>query len=211
MNSQKRKTAKQIAYFMQRLYRQKLTTSLGGNISVRFGSNFLITPSQVDKDNISFKEILVVDQQGNVHEGKIKPSMETQMHLAIYKANSEIKAIIHAHPQWSTLLACTNLPLINEFTDEGYFVLKNIKYCKYATMGTTELSQMAANEANNANILILRNHGVVSLAKTLVEAIEQIEVLENATFYSFAKQTTNISFDFLSDNAKQTIDTKYRK
>ena len=165
MNKQQKKIAKQIANFMQRIYRQKLTTSLGGNISVRLEKNFLITPSQIDKENISYKDILLIDAQGNVIEGTKKPSMETQMHLSVYEANKEIQAIIHAHPHWATLLACSDLQLCNEFTDEGYFVLKNLKYCQYSTMGTIELAQMAANEANNANILILQNNGVVSLAK----------------------------------------------
>lgn len=211
MRNKQKKAAQQIAIFMQRLYRQKLTTSLGGNISIKFENKFLITPSQIDKENISYKNILLVDSQGSVLEGEGKPSMETQMHLAIYRANNNIDTIIHAHPQWATLLACSDLLLFNDFTDEGYFVLKNVKYCDYSTMGTIELAEAAAKMATNANILLLKNHGVVSLANSLIEALEQIEVLENATFYSFIKQTTNLNFKALSETAKQTIDKKFRK
>ena len=93
---------KRIIDFMKRLCISDLTTSLGGNISLKISDDrILITPSSIDKAELKEDEIVELDMNGNVMKGKNKPSMEFMMHLTVYQKRPDIKAIIHAHPHYS--------------------------------------------------------------------------------------------------------------
>lgn len=205
-----RKIAKHIVAAMRKVYNRKLTTSLGGNISVLYGDKIFITPSQIDKENIKAKQILIFGRNGEVLKGKnLRPSMETQMHIAIYNVNPNARAIVHCHPLWASLLCFSDLKFFSDFTDEGYYFLRNIAFAQYATMGTQQLADNVAAVAYYANIVVLKNHGIVSIADNLLTAIEQLEVLENACLYSFLKQNTVMTFDHLSLDACRAIDERF--
>jgi len=198
----------EVAYFMQRLYRQKLTTSLGGNVSLRVDHFVYITPSQVDKDRLSADDIIVMDTQGVVLQAKHKSSMETSMHLSVYHTRPDIKAIVHAHSFWASLLAVSDLQPVNDISDEAYYTIQRLAFCNYQTMGTNELANEVASKIRNADTLILKNHGILTTGKTLVEALERLEILENMAHYSYLANK-NIGLQSISDEAKKRIDELY--
>ena len=100
---QYRKQKKEVAYFMRRLYKKSLTTSLGGNISMKSDNGIVfITPSGIDKGKIKWNQICVLSESGENLTTECKVSIETAMHLAIYKNRPDIKAIVHAHPPVSS-------------------------------------------------------------------------------------------------------------
>ncbi|NSW45433.1 MAG: class II aldolase/adducin family protein [Bacteroidales bacterium] len=198
----------EVAYFMQRLYRQKLTTSLGGNISLRVENFVYITPSQVDKDRLSANDIIIMDLHRHVLKAIHKSSMETSMHLSVYHTRPDIKAIVHAHSFWASLLALSNLQLVNDISDEAYYAIKRLAFCNYQTMGTSELANEVACKVKNADTLILKNHGILTTGKTLVEALERLEVLENIAHYSYLANK-NIGLQSISAEAKKRIDELY--
>ncbi len=179
----------QIAYYMQRLYRQKLTTSLGGNISVRIENFIAITPSQKDKETLTANDILVLKMNDNINFKEIKPSMEYRFHLIIYEKRSDVNAIIHSHPFWGTWLAITHIKPDIHLTDEAFYTIRNIEFCNYETMGSKKLSEEVSKKIKKADVLILKNHGVVAVGNTLTEAIEKIEVLENIAHYAFLQNS----------------------
>ncbi len=148
---------KEIAYFMRRLYRQKLTTTSGGNISVRKDKSVFITPSAIDKGEMLAEQVGELDLEGNIIESKHKLSIETAMHLAIYKARPDVSAIVHAHPPYGTAYASSNKTLNSKLTSEGRLVLGNIAFAKYALMGTQDLADLVANEAKNSNVILMEN------------------------------------------------------
>lgn len=185
MNVSIEEAKSQIAYYMKRLYRQKLTTSLGGNISIRLGNSIAITPSQKDKDTLTANDILVFDINDNFEYGTVKPSMEYRVHLSIYKERTDISAVIHSHPFWATWLAITHIKPNIYLTDESFYTIRNVEFCKYALMGSKELSEEVAKKIKKSEVLILKNHGVIAVGKNLCEAIEKIEVLENIAHYTY--------------------------
>jgi len=198
----------EVAYFMQRLYRQKLTTSLGGNVSLRVDNYVYITPSQVDKDRLSADDIIVIDTQGVVLKANHKSSMETAMHLSVYRIRRDAKAVIHAHSFWASLLALSDLQPVNDISDEAYYAIKRLAFCDYQTMGTRDLANEVASKIEHADALILKNHGVLTIGNTLVEALERLEVLENMAHYSFLANQT-ICLQSISAEAKKRIDEEY--
>ena len=88
----------QIKVIIGRIYRDGMTTTSGGNISIKdTDGNIWITPSGIDKGALTAKDIVCMKADGTV-AGAHKPSSEYPFHKAIYEARPELTAVIHAHP-----------------------------------------------------------------------------------------------------------------
>ncbi len=171
----------EVAYFMRRLYRKGLTTSLGGNISCKIDNDrFAITPSQTDKGRMKADELGIVKLNGENLTPKVKLSMETKMHLYIYQKRPEIKAIIHAHPPFSSFFAASDKKINCKLLGEARALLGEPAYAKYALMGTEELAEIVSDSALTSNLVILKNHGILTVGDSLITAIDRIEVAEVA-------------------------------
>ncbi|HOS20944.1 MAG TPA: class II aldolase/adducin family protein [Bacteroidales bacterium] len=182
------KQAKDISKFMRRLYLQKLTTSLGGNISMKIDDRILITPSQIDKNDLKAKDIAYITINGDILKTKHKISIETPMHIAIYNARSDVQVIIHAHPFWCTVAAIWGLQIDTNVTDEAQFNIKKISFANYYPMGTDDLANEIAEKIKYSDVVIMPNHGIVCVGKTLIETIEKLEIAENLAHISWLKQ-----------------------
>ena len=186
----------EIAYFMRRLYEQGLTTTSGGNLSVRFAEKkILITPSGSDKGRMKGSEIGIMDMEGKPIS-KFKPSIEGSMHMMIYKARPDIDAIVHAHPVVASAFAATDAKINYRLLAESYAVLGKPAYAPYLLMGTGKLAEAVAKSAKSANCVVMKNHGILTVGKTLLEAFDRLEVLETC-----AKMTL-IADGFLKDRTR---------
>ena len=114
---------REIAYFMRRLYKMGLTTTSGGNISRLCDDYVLMTPSTLDKARLKAKHIVVLSLEGENLTPDLKPTMEKEMHIEIYRKNSEVKAIVHAHPVTATAFACTGKSVSTTLIAESYAIL----------------------------------------------------------------------------------------
>jgi L-fuculose-phosphate aldolase len=172
---------KDIAQFMRRLYQQGLTSTSGGNISVRISEDaILITPSQTDKGRMRANQIIRLSMDGSFHSRTNKPSMECGFHLAAYQSRSDIQAIVHAHPLAATSLMLAGKTLQTNLTGESRAILGNPVTAPYALMGTPELADFISEAIKNTNVVLMENHGVLTVGKNLLEAFDRMEVLENA-------------------------------
>jgi L-fuculose-phosphate aldolase len=172
---------KEIARFMRRLYDRGLTTASGGNISVRVDDMVFITPSAIDKGLIRGKDIGILSLQGKNLTPRLKPSIESAMHIVIYKSRPDVLAIVHAHPYTATSFTAMSKPINCALTAEARAILGTPVYAPYALMGTPELAgNVAAAASGPANVILLENHGIVCLGKDLLTAFDRLEVLEAA-------------------------------
>ncbi len=170
---------KEVAYFMRRLYEQKLTTCSGGNISFKADEkNVLITPSQLDKARLIAGQIGILSVDVENLTPELKPSMETGMHLSIYKKRPDIKAVVHAHPPFATSFSTTNKKINCKLNGEARFVVGEPVYTEYALMGSEKLAEIVSEATLNANVVLMKNHGVLTVGKTLLEAFDRLEVFE---------------------------------
>lgn len=175
-----KKERKEVAYFMRRLYQMGLTTTSGGNISMLYKNHILITPSTLDKGRMSAGEIAILSIGGKNLTPEIKPTSEKEMHLEIYRNNREAKAIVHAHPVTASAFACTANEIRTDLMAEHYAILGIPVRAAYATMGTRALAQKVAEACSMGKVVLMENHGVLATGKTLLQAFDRIEVLENA-------------------------------
>lgn len=178
MNEQK----EAVADCMNRLYRQGLTTTSGGNISLRVpGGLVLLTPSATDKGNMNAAQIAVIGIDGINHTPALKPSIETSMHLEIYKRHSHVQAIVHAHPPMASTFVAARKPINVRLIAETYAIVGEPVIAPYALMGSPELAaSVAGSIKKDTTCVLMENHGVLCVGDTLLQAFDRIEVLENA-------------------------------
>lgn len=169
-----------VAYFMRRLYDKNLTTTSGGNVSLRLGDRVLITPSQLDKGRIKAEEIGVIAIEGENLTPHLKISMESKMHLAIYHNRKDVKAIVHAHPVFATSFAIAGKEIKTNLAGEAWAVLGKTVLAPYALMGSQNLADNVGAAALKGNCILMENHGVLCVGENLLQAFDRLEVLEAA-------------------------------
>ncbi|MGQ9619689.1 MAG: class II aldolase/adducin family protein [Bacteroidales bacterium] len=171
---------KEVARFMRRLYKHGLTTTSGGNISLMVSEkHIVITPSATDKGRMKWKEVAIVDLNGESKISELRPSIETGMHLEIYRRRGK-GAIIHAHPVFATTFTALREKIDTTLTAEACAILGEPLFVPYALMGSENLAEITGEYIFKSDILLLENHGVLTFASTLLQAFDMIEVLETA-------------------------------
>ncbi|MBN2666887.1 MAG: class II aldolase/adducin family protein [Bacteroidales bacterium] len=176
-----RKERSEVARFMRRLYRQGLTTTSGGNISIKINPDLVaITPSATDKGRMKWKEVGLLTMDGKNLTPALKPSIEHEMHLSIYRKKEEITAIVHAHPLFASAFTAMKIVINTNLTSEARAICGEPYLVRYALMGTGELASLASEGILKSDILLLENHGVLTAGSSLLQAFDRIEVLENA-------------------------------
>jgi L-fuculose-phosphate aldolase len=174
------KYRREVAFYIRRLYKKNLTTTLGGNVSQRSGDIVVITPSGTDKALVKKDNIAVLSISGINSTPGIIPTMEAEMHLSIYRARKDVKAIIHAHPPLSSVFTATDKKIDCTLISESMAVLGEPALTAYAPMGSAGLAAEASRAAANSNVILLKNHGIICLGEDLVTAFNRVEVLESA-------------------------------
>jgi L-fuculose-phosphate aldolase len=170
-----------VARFMRRLYRQGLTTTSGGNISQKVSDDIIvITPSATDKGRMKWREVGIMSLEGDNLTPELKPSIEYEMHLSIYRKKNDITAIVHAHPLFASAFTAMKCTIDTNLTAEAKAVCGDPCLVRYALMGTEELASLASDCILKSDILLLENHGVLATGSSLLHAFDKLEVLENA-------------------------------
>ena len=171
----------QIMQTMDRIYRYRMTTTSGGNLSIREASgNIWISPARVDKGNLTRNDIVCVKPDGSV-EGPHRPSSEFPFHKAIYEARPDLQAIVHAHPVALVAFSiCGRTPDTRLF-HQAHSVCGKIGFAPYALPGSEQLGSKIAESFNaGCDSVILENHGVVVGGESLPHAFQRFEAFEFA-------------------------------
>ena len=162
---------------------QALTVSTWGNISARDPEtgNMYLTPSGMDYNNCIESDIVVFNAQQKRIRGHRKPSIEKDIHLAIYRKCSFVNAVIHTHAMYSTILAAAGLDL-PVITEEFAQTIGSVAACaEYAIPGTPLLAENVSKviEAGHRAVL-LPSHGALVVGETMDIAFKACGVLEKA-------------------------------
>lgn len=171
----------QVAYFMRRLYRQGLTTTSGGNVSRRADdAHIVLSASASDKGELQAEDVGVMTLEGKNATPGLKPSIESEMHLEVYRRHADVEAIVHAHPVTASLFTASDATINTHLTAEAYAILGEPVRAEYACMGTPRLADVVADAVSRSVCVLMRNHGVLTVGASLLEAFDRIEVLEVA-------------------------------
>jgi L-fuculose-phosphate aldolase len=165
-----------------------------GNHSYRISENrILCTPTGISKGNLKPDDICTVDLEGKQVAGKLKRTSEILLHLAIYKARADIKAVVHSHPPHATAFAIANVELPTCIHPEAEVFLGAVKTAKYVTPGDTRLGESILPFVKDSNTILLQNHGTVTFDKDLEGAYYKLEIVDAyARILLLAKQIGSI-------------------
>jgi L-fuculose-phosphate aldolase len=133
----------------------------------------------------------LVDTDLKSIEGQLAPSIETAMHLSIYKYRSDVEAVIHTHPVFASVLSIINQHIPALFDEIAFEIGDSVEIVPYAISGSSDLAQnVVAKLDNNCFCYIIQNHGALSLGKDIDQAWKNAELLEKvAQVYYYALTT----------------------
>lgn len=157
-----------------------LTTGSGGNISIlnKEKGLFAISPSGINYFKIEPGDVVIVNLNGEIVDGKRKPSSELGLHRIFYKNREDVKAIVHTHSVYATTIASLNweIPAVHYLVA---FSGKKVPCANYATFGTKELAENAyLATGKEYDVTLLANHGLLALGNSIEDAFNKADVIE---------------------------------
>jgi L-fuculose-phosphate aldolase len=172
----------QIIEIGKRIWTRGYVASNDGNITVKINDEELLTtPHGVSKGFMDPDMIVKVDRLGKVIAGnpKYKPSSEIKMHLEIYNERPDIKSVVHSHPPYATSFAVAGIPLNKGVLPEAILVIGAVPLAKYGLPSTMEVADSIREFLKSSDVILLANHGALSMGVDLLDAYHKTETLEH--------------------------------
>lgn len=166
----------------QLLRARGLAIGTSGNVSARDGEDrIVVTPANLDYDELTAPDLVVVDASGAVLEGERRATSELPLHLTIYAARPEVRAIVHTHSPFATTFSAVRRPI-----PAVHYVLATlvapgrdeIAIAPYATFGTPELARNAVETLGEDHAVVLASHGAIAVGSDLPSAFARAERIE---------------------------------
>lgn len=165
----------------RRLWTRGLVGGSEGNVSARLDAGRIVaTPSGACKGFLEPDDLVVVDSGGHALGGASRPSSELKMHLEIYARRDDVRAVVHAHPPTATGFAIAGRPMDECVVPEVIATLGSVPIVPYGTPSTREVAERLAPYVTAHDALLLANHGAVAYGRTLKEATNTMESIEQA-------------------------------
>ena len=159
------------------LYNKDLTVGTSGNISIKTDNGILITASGSALGFLAQEDIVLIDFEGQEFGNK-KASSEKMLHVEIYKQRSDVKAIIHTHPEYLTSFAVCHKALNAPIMSENIIYFEDIPVAEYAMPSSKQLVENTVKYLKNRDVVMMANHGVIAVGKDLTEAYLKLETAE---------------------------------
>lgn len=170
----------ELARYARMIAQARLTSGAGGNISARDGRLVWVKPSGLAMEELKSTDLVCVDaDSGRVVEGKLRPTSELPMHLAIYRAREDVQAVFHTHSPWASGVITAGVdvrPMFAEVVND----LGGVIAIPYKMTSTQDLADAVADAAKTQETIFLTNHGVVALGRTMRQAYFRCCVAEDA-------------------------------
>lgn len=167
----------------QELQSAGLVGGTSGNVSVRLppeGGRMLlaIKPTQVPYSRLKPEDIVVIDSEGEPIEGELLPSSETPIHVAVYRARPDVRAVVHTHSIFASVCAVAGLEIPPVIDEMVFFIGGSVRVADYGFPGTEELAEKVVKALGDRNAALVRNHGVVGVGRSLEAALEVCNLVE---------------------------------
>jgi L-fuculose-phosphate aldolase len=199
----------QICEIGRRVYAKGFAAANDGNISVRLNDKeVLCTPTMVSKGFIKPEDLCVVDYEGKQLRGTRKRSSEILLHLAVYKNNPQVNAVVHCHPPHATAFAVAGEPIPKCVLPEVEVFLGEVPIAIYETPGTQKFADTIIPFVKKCNTIILANHGTVTFGPDLEKAYWNSEIIDAyCRILILARQLGRVNY-FTETQTKELLDLK---
>jgi L-ribulose-5-phosphate 4-epimerase len=159
-----------------------LVVGSGGNVSGRDPETGLIVikPSGVKFAKLTPDTMVVVDIDGNVIEGATKPSVDTGVHLYIYKHRDDVRGVAHTHSPYASSFAARGERIPAVLTPITHMLGRDVPCSRYATPGEVDTGSAIIEAADGGYAALVKAHGVFTMGKSATEATSIAMYLEEA-------------------------------
>lgn len=209
MNNTMTEMKEQICDICHKMWQLGWVAANDGNVTAKLpDGTFLATPTGISKSFITPEKILHVDKDCNLIDTNTtyKPSTELKMHMRCYAERDDVGAVVHAHPPAATGFAVAGKSMNDYCMIETVIALGSVPVTPYATPSTNEVPEAIAPYLQEHDVVLLENHGALSVGVDLMTAYYRMETLElmakisiNAHLLGGAKEIPRDKIDQLLD------------
>lgn len=193
----------------RRTYQSGFVAANDGNISARIGENrVLCTPTGVSKGFLTEDMLAICDLDGKQVSGQLKISSEIGMHLEVYKLRPDIHSVVHAHPPAATGFAVAGIDLTQCVLPEVVISLGGIPLAQYGTPGGPDIFEPMRPLLQKYDAVLMANHGVVTLGKTVMNAHFKMETVEHFAKIALVAQQLGGTKTLNQDQVQELVDLR---
>jgi len=173
-----------VLHVAKMLFDEGLVKSTFGVVSARIpGTDYVvITPSGFKKEKVAVENLVVVDLDGKVVQGTLRPSSETPMHVYVHKKIPEASCVVHTHSPMATVFAILEMEIPCLTTEQAFSFGGRIPVVtKYSFPGTTKIEELESivEALRKCRVALLRRHGVIAYGESFDEALDNAVVVED--------------------------------
>jgi len=165
----------------QRLLREGLVTWTSGNVSGRDASSGLVVikPSGVPYDELTPEAMVVLNPEGTVIEGNLRPSVDAPTHMVIYRNRADVMGVTHTHSTFATAFAAAAQPIPVYLTAIADEFGGAIPLGAYAKIGGEEIGQEIVRAIGDSPAILMKNHGVFTIGASVMAAVKAAVMTED--------------------------------
>jgi L-ribulose-5-phosphate 4-epimerase len=175
------KLKEELVHLHLELPKNNLVAWTSGNVSLldRETGYVLIKPSGIRYEDLRPDQMVVVDRQGKVVEGTLKPSSDVASHLYIYRHRPDVGGIVHTHSNYASAFAAVNRPIPVYLTAQADEFGGAIPCGGFALIGGEQIGQVVIESIGNSPAVLLKNHGVFTIGETAEAAVKTAVMVED--------------------------------
>ncbi len=170
-----------------------------GHASIRVGENrMFINIGSCQRSLLTIDDICTIDFDGNVIEGNGNPPLEFHLHAGVYKARTEVKAVVHAHPKWSTFLTIAGASYQPVYA-QGSLVHPLPVLDSPNSINNPEMAKRLTDTLGDRPAALMKAHGAVAVGKDIMEAFVLVNYLEENSYRQYMAMQIGKPYAFSED------------
>ena len=172
---------RELAELHDELPRNGLVSWTGGNISLRDPESGLVAikPSGVRYGELTAESMVVVDLDGTIVEGDLKPSSDTASHLYVYRQRPDVNGVVHTHSRYATAFAAVGRSIPVYLTAQADEFGGEIPCAGFAIIGDESIGAQVIEGIGRSPAVLLKNHGVFTIGPTAAAAVKTAVMVED--------------------------------
>jgi ribulose-5-phosphate 4-epimerase/fuculose-1-phosphate aldolase len=179
-----------------RMLEQQGTLDYNGHCSIRIADDrLLINVGTAQRSTITAEDICTIDLSGQVIEGRGKPPLEFHLHSGLYRARTDVGAIVHAHPRWSTYLTMTATPYLPVFA-QGSLLYPVPVLDTPNSINTPDMADQLAQTLGDGPAVLMKSHGAAVVGTDIIAAFVLATYLEENAERQFMAQQLGAPYAF---------------
>lgn len=179
MGDRKQYLIRQIVHYCQRIDQKGFTANHDGNITLKFGEQYLATPTSQSKGAIVPEMVLTLDCDGKKISGIGNPFSEFKLHIAAYHAREDAKVVIHAHPPYIMARGMVGESFVINVPEAVVSIGDHVPVTPFMMPGAPETDQLIYDALQQSDMVMIPGNGIIVIGADIEQAYLRMELLEH--------------------------------